>query len=109
LAACAVAWMGRNSGDQDLVRGVTQGWATAVPADGVGAKMGSGQAQHRGEGDLVGVDAQGHRRGHGEVAQGVVDNQQSPDLLSGQFRGLSTQDHTRATQGDLDPVVRARR
>jgi hypothetical protein len=52
--------------------------------------VGADVAEHGDEGDLVGVDAEGYGGGDGEVAQGVVDAEQGPNLLPGEVRGLST-------------------
>src|SRR6266542_685054 len=58
-----------------------------------------------GDGGDQGVDAECYGGAGGQVAQGVVDDQQAPDLLAGQGGGLSAQADAGAADVDLDPVV----
>ena len=79
-----------SGGDRGLqVGGVAV--VAAGPAGRGGDQVVAGRVQDGGEGDLVGVDAQIDRGGHGVVDEGVVDRQQGPDFLFCQVRGLAAE------------------
>jgi len=77
------------------------GPAAAVPAAGVGGDVGADEAEHGGEREEPGVEA-GFRGGAGgRGGHDVVDEQQCPGFLPGQFRGLAAQRPAGAADGFL--------
>src|SRR6266545_543121 len=65
--------------------------STVVAGGSGGSRAGPGQGQHGGEADAVGVDAEVDRGAGGQVHEGVVDDEQAPDLLAGQVWALPAQ------------------
>src|SRR5712691_13028989 len=91
--------MGGDVVDQ-LAEGVG-GELSAVPAAGVSADAGAGEAEHGGERDQVRVDAcQGGGAG-GDGGDHVVDQQECPCFLAGQDFGLAAQHAAGAAEGLL--------
>src|SRR6266704_2194154 len=92
LAAGAVLGLGEDGGEQagEGIAGAG-GPVSAVPAAGVAGHVAADEAEDGGEGDAVWVRA-GLGCGAGGGGGGhVVDEQQRPGVLAGQFRGLAAQ------------------
>ena len=92
LAALTVAGQGEDRGVQAGQRGIRAGGAVAaVPAAGVGGDVGADEAEHGGERDKAGVEAGGSGGAGGGGGHDVVDEQQCPGFLAGEFGGLAAQ------------------
>ena len=89
LASWPVAGQGEDRGVQAGQR--AGGTAAAVPAGSLGSDVGADEAEHGGERDEAGVDARGSGGAGGCGGGDVVDEQQCPGFLAGQFRGLAAQ------------------
>ena len=102
LAALAVAGQGEDRGVQAGQRGIRAGAAVAaVPAAGVGGDVGADEAEDGGERDEAGVEAGGSGGAGGCGGGDVVDEQQCPGFLAGEFGGLAAQRAAGAADGPL--------
>jgi len=104
LPVVAVEGLAGDSGDQ---RGGRVGVVVSAVDAGaaVGGEQIAGQGEYRGEADRIGVDVQIDRGADSEAHEGVVDREQGPEFLVGQFRGLPAQPGARLTQGGLQSRV----
>ena len=73
----------------------------AVPAAGVGGDVGPDEAEHGGERDEPGVESGGSGGAGGCGGGDVVDEQQCPGFLAGEFRGLAAQRAAGTADGPL--------
>jgi hypothetical protein len=84
---------------EDVGLGFGQGRIRAGPGGGQGAADG---VQGGGEGDPVRVDPGACRCQADDGADGLVDDQVSPQFLAGQVRGAAAQDPAGAAQVSLE-------
>ena len=97
LASGPVPGEAEDGGVQAGQRGA--GAVPAVPAGCLGGDVGPDEAEDRGERDEAGVDAGGSGGAGGGGGGEVVDEQQCPGFLAGQFRGLAAQRAAGAADG----------
>jgi hypothetical protein len=92
LASGAVAGQGEDRGVQAGQRGIGgAGAVSAVPAGSIGGDVGADEAEDGGERDEPGVDSGGPCGPGGRGGRDVVDEQQCPGFLAGEFGGLAAQ------------------
>jgi len=102
LASGAVPGLGEDCGEQAGQRVVRPcGAVPAVPAAGISGHVAADEPEDSGERDEAGISP-GQGGGAGGCGGGhVVDEQQCPGFLAGQFRGLAAQRAAGAADGSL--------
>jgi len=99
LASGPVPGEAEDGGVQAGQRGA--GAVPAVPAGCLGGDVGPDEAEDGGERDEAGIESGGSGGAGGGGGGEVVDEQQRPGFLAGQFRGLAAQRAAGAADGFL--------
>jgi hypothetical protein len=102
LSSWPVAGQGEDGGVQAGQRSTGAGGAvSAVPAGNVGGDVGADEAEDGGERDEPGVEPGGSGGAGGGGGHDVVDEQECPGFLAGEFGGLAAQWPAGAADGSL--------
>ncbi len=102
LASGPVPGEGEDRGVQAAQRGIGAGGPVpAVPAGSIGGDVGADEAEDGGERDEPGIQAGGPGGAGGGGGHDVVDEQQCPGFLAGEFGGLAAQRAAGAADGLL--------
>src|SRR6266404_3929593 len=102
LASWPVAGQGEDRGVQAGQRGIGAGGAvSAVPAGSIGGDVGADEAEDGGERDEAGIEPGGSGGAGGGGGHDVVDEQECPGFLAGEFGGLAAQWPAGAADGSL--------
>jgi len=97
-----VAGQGEDGGVQAGQRGTGAGGAVpAVPAGSIGGDVGADEAEDGGERDEPGVEPGGSGGAGGGGGHDVVDEQECPGFLAGEFGALAAQWPAGAADGSL--------